>query len=145
MAVVTGSRKALRRCPSKILLVGGGLSIPRLSDAANAPDADAACVTDWVEASARTGAGQFWTVRLPKLHLDDPSQLVQVDHQLNGYAWLVNRTDFDAETVSFLVEDAQTAAWDLPIQAIPDEVIGCGRYRILDFGETELPLGPQRS
>ncbi|MFK0402686.1 hypothetical protein ACIQTT_10180 [Microbacterium sp. NPDC090225] len=128
-----------------ILVVAGGLSIPRLSDAANAPDADAACVTDWVEASARTGAGQFWTVRLPKLHLDDPSQLVQVDHQLNGYAWLVNREDFDAGTVSFLVEDAQTVEWDLPIQAIPDEIVDCGRYRILDFGETELPLGPQRS
>ena len=40
--------------------------------------------TDWVDASGRTGAGQFWTVRLPKLHLDDPSQLVQVDHRLNA-------------------------------------------------------------
>lgn len=128
-----------------ILLVAGGLSIPRLASAANAPDADAACVTDWVDASARTGAGQFWTVRLSKLHLDDPSQLVQVDHQLNGYAWLVNRADFDAGTVSFLVEDAQTVEWDLLIQAIPDDIIECGRYRILDFGETRLPLGPQRS
>ncbi|MFJ4254064.1 hypothetical protein [Microbacterium sp. NPDC090003] len=138
-------RRQLAAVVGVALLVGGGISIPRLASAANAPDADAACVTDWVDASARTGAGQFWTVRLPKLHLDDPSQLVQVDHQLNGYAWLVNRADFDAGTVSFLVEDAQTVEWDLPIQAIPDDIIECGRYRILDFGETELPLGPQRS
>ena len=51
-----------------LLLVAGGLSIPRLADAATRPDADLPCVTDWVDASGRTGAGQFWTVRLPKLH-----------------------------------------------------------------------------
>lgn len=139
------ARRQLAAVATVILLIAGGLSFPRLTSAANAPDADAACVTDWVEASDRIGAGQFWTVRLPKLHLDDASQLVQVDHQLNGYTWLVNRSDFDAGTVSFLVEDAQTAPWELPIQAIPDEIVDCGRYRILDFGETRLPLGPQRS
>ena len=26
-----------------------------------------------------------------------------------------------------------------------DDVIACGRYRILDFGDTALPLGPPRS
>ena len=128
-----------------IVLVGGSASIPRLSAAAEAPDPDLACVTDWVDASGRTGAGQFWTVRLPKLHLDDPSQLVQVDHQLNGYAWLVNRRDFDVGEVSFLVEDAQTVQWQLPLPAVPEKVVDCGRYRILDFGETTLPLGPQHS
>lgn len=128
-----------------LLLVVGGLSIPRLASASQEPDADLTCVTDWVDASDRTGAGPFWTVRLPKLHLDDPARLVQVDHQLNGYAWLVNRSDFAAGEVSFLLEDSQTVEWDLPIQAIPDEIVDCGRYRILDFGETELPLGPQRS
>lgn len=128
-----------------LLLVGGALSIPRLSDAASKPDVDLACVTDWVDDSGRTGAGQFWTVRLPKLHLADPSHLVQVDHQLNGYAWLVNRTDFDVGEVSFLVEDSQTVQWDLPVAVVPDEVVDCGRYSILDFGEQALPLGPQRS
>lgn len=128
-----------------LLLVGGALSIPRLSDAAQQPDPDLACVTDWVDASGRTGAGQFWTVRLPKLHLEDPSQLVQVDHQLNAYAWLVNRTDFAVGRVSFLVEDAQTVQWDLPESAVPDEVIDCGRYSILDFGAADLPLGPAHS
>lgn len=128
-----------------LLLVGGALSIPRLSDAASKPDVDLACVTDWVDDSGRTGAGQFWTVRLPKLHLADPSHLVQVDHQLNGYAWLVNRTDLDVGEVSFLVEDSQTVQWDLPVAVVPDEVVDCGRYSILDFGEQALPLGPQRS
>lgn len=128
-----------------LLLVGGGLSIPRLADAAQKSDPDLACVTEWVDASGRTGAGQFWTVRLPKLHLDDPSQLVQVDHQLNGYAWLVNRTDFEVGEVSFLVEDSQTVQWDLPESAVSDEIVDCGRYSILDFGAASLPLGRAHS
>ncbi|MBO9627286.1 MAG: hypothetical protein J7484_13055 [Microbacterium sp.] len=128
-----------------VLLVGGALGIPRLAAAAHRPDADLTCVTEWVDSSGRTGAGQFWTVRLPKAHLADPSQLVQVDHQLNGYAWLVNRTDLDVGSVSFLLEDAQTVPWQLPVSAVPDEVIECGRYRILDFGAQRLPLGPAHS
>lgn len=138
-------RSALVAATAALLAVGGALSIPRLVAAANAPDPDLTCVTDWVDASDRTGAGQFWTVRLPKAHLDDPARLVQVDHELRGYAWLVNRHDFDVGEVSFLVEDAQTVAWKLPLPAVPEEVIDCGRYRILDFGDTTLPIGPQRS
>ena len=128
-----------------LLLVAGGLSIPRLADAATRPDADLTCVTDWVDASGRTGAGQFWTVRLPKLHLADPSQLVQVDHQLNAYAWLVDRTDFAVGEVSFLVEDSQTVPWGPPQAVLPERVVDCGRYSILDLGTETLPLGPQRS
>jgi hypothetical protein len=128
-----------------LLAAGGALSVPRIVDASAGPDRDLTCVTDWVDASGRIGAGQFWTIRLPKLHVGDPVRLVQVDHQLNGYAWLVNREDFDIDGVSFLVEDAQTVAWQLPTPTIPDEVFECGRYRILDFGDTVLPLGPQRS
>ncbi|WP_407361626.1 hypothetical protein [Microbacterium sp. LBN7] len=128
-----------------LVVVGGALSVPRLAAAADAPDADLVCVTDWVSASGRTGAGQFWTVRLPKLHLDDPARLVQVDHQLNGYAWLVNRHDFEVGEVSFLVEDSQTVQWQLPLAVVPAEVVDCGRYRILDFDDTTLPLGPPHS
>ncbi|MGW9157740.1 hypothetical protein [Microbacterium sp. NPDC055665] len=138
-------RSVLAAVVAVLLAIGGILSIPRLAAAAEAADPDLTCVTDWVNASGRTGAGQFWTVRLPKLHLDDPAQLVQVDHELRGYAWLVNRRDFDVGEVTFLVEDAQTVPWNLPAPAIPDEVIDCGRYRILDLGDTVLPLGPQRS
>ncbi|MFF3026364.1 hypothetical protein [Microbacterium sp. NPDC057944] len=130
---------------SIVLLVAGGLSIPRLAAAAQAPDPDLTCVTDWVNASGRTGAGQFWSVRLPKAHLDDPAQLVQVDNRLNAYAWLVNRTDFAVGEVSFLVEDAQSVQWELPTPAVPESVVPCGRYRILDYGSTTLPLGPPHS
>ncbi|WP_164234027.1 hypothetical protein [Microbacterium hydrocarbonoxydans] len=128
-----------------VLLAAASVSLPRLSAAAQAPDRDLGCVTDWVEGSGRIGAGQFWTVRLPKAHLDDSALLVQVDHRLNAYAWLVNRTDFVVGEVSFLVEDAQTVPWDLPVSAVPEEIVDCGRYRILDFGAQRLPLGPQRS
>jgi len=146
---VMGLAPHLRRQASAViavlLLIGGCLSIPRVAAAASRPDADLACVTTWVEASGRVGAGQFWTVRLPKLHLTDPSRLVQVDHRLNGYAWLVDRTEFEAGSVSFLLEDAQTVPWELPVPAVPDEVVSCGRYRILDFGDAALPLGPDHS
>lgn len=128
-----------------LALFGAALSVPRVVGAVTAPDSDLACVTDWVDASGRTGAGQFWTVRSPKLHLDDPARLVQVDHQLRGYAWLVNRQDFAVGEVSFLVEDAQTQPWQLPRPAIPEEIIDCGRYRVLDFGAVTLPIGPERS
>ena len=127
------------------LLIGGVASVPRIVQAASAPDADLACVTDWVDSSGRTGAGQFWTVRLPKLHAADPARLVQVDHELRGYAWLVDRRDFAVGEVSFLIEDTQTVAWNVPTAATPTAVIACGRYRILDYAPATLPLGPARS
>ncbi|REJ06756.1 hypothetical protein DY023_05230 [Microbacterium bovistercoris] len=129
-----------------VVLVLAGVSAPRLASSASADDRDLRCVTDWVDASDRTGAGQFWTVRLPKLQLDDPARLVQVDHTLRGYAWLVNRTDFEVSEVTFLVEDDASQAWELPPPGVtPDTVIPCGRYRILDYAGHPLPLGPQRS
>lgn len=70
---------------------------------------------------------------------------MQVDHQLNAYAWLVNRTDFAVGEVSFLVEDSQTVPWDLPEAVLSERVVDCGRYSILDLGTEALPLGPQRS
>ncbi len=98
-------------------------------------------MTDWVAASDRTGGGQFWTVRLPKLHADDPSQLLQLHATLDGYAWLVNRHDFQTREVTFLLEDAQSGAFQVPPGAVPDAVIECGRYRIVDFGSHPLPVG----
>lgn len=141
----TRVRPVLAAATAVLLAIGGALSVPRLASAVETADPDLACVTDWANTSGRTGAGQFWTVRLPKLHLEDPAQLVQVDHALNGYAWLVNRRDFEVGAVSFLVEDAQSVPWDLRAWVVPDKTIDCGRYRILDFGETALPLGPERS
>lgn len=130
---------------STALLVIAGLSVPRAVSASQHPNDDLTCVNDWVSASDRTGAGQFWTVRLPKLHLDDASQLIQVDHQLNAYAWLINRSDFAAAEVTFLIEDAQSAPWSLGTDALPVDAISCGQYTIYDFGTQTLPLGPPRS
>jgi hypothetical protein len=138
---------AVAAIPAVALLAAAGAGIPRIAAAASAPDPDTECVVSWVEAAERTGAGQFWTVRLPKAHLDDPRSLVQVDHQLRGYAWLVNRDDFEVGEVSFLVTDALSPAFDLPgdVTMADAEPISCGRYTIHDFGERLLPLGPQRS
>lgn len=129
------------------LVLAAGFGIPRLVQAAGAPDADLACVVAWTDASGRTGAGQFWTVRLAKAHVADPRSLVQVDHELNGYAWLVNRDDFAVGEVSFLVIDDQSVPFALPDGRTTDAAtrVDCGRYAILDFGDEALPLGPQRS
>ena len=130
------------------LVVAAVFGIPRLVQAASAADPDLACVVRWTDASGRTGAGQFWTIRLPKAHVSDPRSLVQVDHELRGYAWLVNRDDFAAGEVTFLVIDAQTVAFALPGgRQLTDAsaVVDCGRYTIVDFGDDPLPIGPLRS
>jgi hypothetical protein len=129
------------------VVVASAVGIPRIASAATAPDPDLDCVVEWTDASARTGAGQFWTIRLAKAHLDDPRRLVQVDHELRGYAWLVNRDDFAIGDVSFLVIDAQSVPFALPDGASIDdaELIDCGRYTIADFGDRALELGPERS
>jgi hypothetical protein len=130
------------------LVAAAGLGIPRLAGLAGAPDRDLACVVEWTDASGRTGAGQFWTVRLPKAHAADPRSLVQVDHELRAYAWLVNRDDFEVGEVTFLVLDDASAPFALPggiTEADASGVVDCGRWTILDFGDRPLPLGPQRS
>lgn len=111
------------------------------------PSVDVACVTDWVAESGRTGAGQFWSVRAPKAYAEDPGDLVQVDFQLNAYAWLVNRGDFAPGTVSFLVTGPESFPFDLPpdLASKTTEMIDCGRYQILDFGRPIVPLGPPHS
>lgn len=127
------------------LLVAGGLSIPRGVAQATAVDTDLVCATEWIDESGQFGAGQFWTVRLPKLHLADPAQLIQVDHALNGYSWLVNRADFDTKTVTFLIEDAQSQNWSLGATGLSIDVVECGRYTIYDLTPDELPLGAPHS
>ncbi|MBD3941143.1 hypothetical protein IF188_05445 [Microbacterium sp. NEAU-LLC] len=129
------------------LVAAAGLGIPSLVAAATAPDADLDCVVRWTEDSGRTGGGQFWTVRLPKTHLADPRGLVQLDHQLRGYAWLMNRDDFAVGEVSFLVMDDQSPAFELPagVSLSDAEMTACGRYTIADFGDRTLPIGPLRS
>ncbi|WP_243228373.1 hypothetical protein [Microbacterium sp. CIAB417] len=134
-------RRTATAAAAVLLLVGAGLNVPRSATAATAPDADLACVTDWIDESGQTGAGQFWTVRLPKLHLADPTQLIQVDHRLNGYSWLVNRADFDTTSVSFLLADEKTQSWEVSLGTMEIDVVDCGRYTIYDLAPEELPLG----
>ncbi|MGW8482734.1 hypothetical protein ACWGJP_06320 [Microbacterium sp. NPDC055903] len=140
-SVRTGGMRVALAAVTVVVVAAAGWSTVRLVGQTRTADADLACTTAWIDASGRTGAGQFWTVRLPKLHLADPAQLVQVDHQLNGYAWLVDRRDFDVAGVSFLIEDSQTQNWVLPADAVPSGVIECGRYTIYDFSPATLPLG----
>lgn len=124
------------------LALAGVVAVPLAAAAAGRGDADLACVTRWVEQSGRTGAGQFWTVRAPKLALADPSQLVQVDHTLRPYDWLVNRGE-RLGPVTFLVEGAADAPYELPagLSPLAATPVACGRYTILDFGSHVLPLG----
>ncbi|MFJ6678279.1 hypothetical protein ACIQLK_04015 [Microbacterium sp. NPDC091382] len=126
------------------LAVGGVVAVPLAIAAAGRGDADLACVTRWVEQSGRTGAGQFWTVRAPKLTLADPSQLIQVDNTLRPYDWLINRAE-GRGPVTFLLQDAASVPFVLPAGAVAADRVECGRYTILDFGSRVLPLGEPRS
>ena len=103
------------------------------------------CVVDWVDASARTGVGTFWTVRAPKAYLADPRRLVQVDWQLNGYAWLVDREDYLADRASFIVTSDEGGPVAAPPGLPEPERIECGRYTILDYGSAVLEIGPAHS
>lgn len=126
--------------------VAGALAAPAAVAAASRADPDLECVVRWVDESGRTGAGQFWTVRGAKARLDDPRNLVQVDHTLRVYTWLTNRTDADGAQVTFLVSDAQTVPFALPagFSLAQAETVACGRYTVLDFAPRVLPLGPPR-
>lgn len=128
------------------LAVAGVVAVPVAVAASGRGDADLACVTRWVEESGRTGAGQFWTVRAPKLALADPSQLVQVDNTLRPYDWLVNRAERRGP-VTFLVEGAADVPFELPAGVSPFDAtrVACGRYTILDFGPRTLQLGNPRN
>ena len=92
----------------------------------------------YVNASERTGAGQFWSVRPVKAQVDDPRDIVQVDANLEGYDWLVNRADYDGASVGYLVSDARAT---LDVNWTPaDETVltgarelSCGRYTITEL------------
>lgn len=124
------------------LALTAAVSAPALARSASTLDADLKCVVDWVNASGRTGAGQFWTVRGPKAYLDDPRRLIQVDHRMEFYEWLVNRADLSGRgQVTFLVEGPRTVPFELPL-TVPDvdaPRIDCGAYVIVDYG-TPIPV-----
>ncbi|MBA8816945.1 hypothetical protein FHX48_002039 [Microbacterium halimionae] len=130
-----------------VVALGGMLlslqSVQKLSEnRETASSASLQCVVGWVNATHRTGAGQFWSIRAPKAYIDDPSQLLQVTWNLRPYAWLVNRDDFNMKSASFLIVDAQSHDFELPVGWSLDSAtqVGCGRYTIYDFGPVELPI-----
>ncbi|SFR74862.1 hypothetical protein SAMN05428970_1806 [Agromyces sp. CF514] len=129
---------------SVVIVVLGGIGVVRLATTPTAASSDSlACVVDWAGATDRDGAGQFWTIRAPKAYAADPAMLLQVTHDLHPYAWLVNRTDFEVPSVSYLVTDSQSEEFVLPegVSLEDAATVDCGRYTIHDFGSTEIPIG----
>ncbi|HEY5225147.1 MAG TPA: hypothetical protein VIJ18_19130, partial [Microbacteriaceae bacterium] len=119
------------------------IAIPRLSTAANSIDPEVRCVDQWVTASGEIGVGEYWTIRGPKAYLPDPSRLIQVNSDLNAYSWLVNRADFDATRASFAVESSADPPLHIPaaLRTTATQVTHCGRYTIVDYGRSALPIG----
>lgn len=98
-------------------------------------DADLACLVSFVDEADYTGAGQYWSIRLPKSQLEDPRKLIQVDHQLQGYDWLVNRDDYRDAKIHYLVTESGQARDVEFAPADPGVLAGastlnCGRYTI---------------
>lgn len=141
------NRRVLIGIGSVAALTAVVLGVPTIVAAANRQDSDLACVTTWVNKSGQTGAGQFWTVRLPKAHLMDPHHLVQVTATMHPYNWLINRADNTVPAVSFLLLDDQSTPFKLPDGKTLNDatIITCGRYTIADFNDHPLQLGTPRS
>ncbi|MGV8912510.1 MAG: hypothetical protein ACOH14_07840 [Rhodoglobus sp.] len=116
------------------------LVLPAAEQRSTEQDASLACAVDWVNDSGAVGAGQFWSVRAVKTHLDDPAQLIQTDFALRDYAWLVDRSDFDQREISFLIVDDQSLPFTLPpaAETLPSTTIDCGRFQILDYSPASV-------
>lgn len=119
-------------------------SFPMASRSIRAAEDSLACTVNWINKSGKVGAGQFWSIRAVKANLNDPSQLVQVDYRMNGYAWLVDRKDYEHSAASFLLTDSQTYPFELPAQVRDREptTVDCGRFQIADYGTSRIPIGP---
>ena len=76
-------------------------------------------------------------------YLANPAQLVQVDPAFDRYEWLVNRAVHSPTGVTFVIQTDRDLPYVYPGGRSPASTqIDCGQYRILDFGHTEIPLGP---
>lgn len=147
---VWASVRRLPVLPKRAAIVGGIAYVTTLAVVGAAligtslPDRSLSCVTSWVNHQDRTGAGQFWSIRAIKANVDDPDRLLQVDPNMNGYGWLVNRADFDVRSVHYLITDSQSFEFQLPLSthvAAP-KVVDCGRWTIADYGDEAIPVGP---
>lgn len=124
-------------------LLGGTLAaiaFPSAVEQATATDPSLDCAVEWVNESGAVGAGQFWSVRAVKTHINDPAQLIQTDFALRDYAWLVDRADFAQPAVAFLIIDDQSDGFTLPPgrEDLPSTTIDCGRFQIVDYGPAEI-------
>ncbi|EAR24691.1 hypothetical protein A20C1_11451 [marine actinobacterium PHSC20C1] len=124
-------------------LVGGvvfAAALPAAIQRATIQDPSLTCAVSWVNESGAVGAGQFWTVRAVKTHIEDPTKLIQTDFALRDYAWLVDRADFAQPVVSFLIVDEQSSPFTLPPAAeyLPSTTIDCGRFQILDYSPMSI-------
>jgi hypothetical protein len=141
------SRSSARRIVlvgTSVLVAFGITASTQIASAVSTSDASIDCVTSWVTASHRVGAGRFTTIRGPKAYLTDPRQLVQVTPSFAGYLALVNRDDYRATHVSFIVSDAANPA-PRPPSGLPTAaptLTRCGRYTISDYHRNVLPVGP---
>jgi len=127
-------------------LLGGVLfvvALPTAVQRATVQDPSLACAVEWVNESGAVGAGQFWSVRATKTHIDEPAHLIQVDFALAGYGWLVDRADFAQPAVSFLLIDDQSDPFTLPPGSadLASTTIDCGRFQILDYSPASIPVG----
>lgn len=140
-------RRALMALAGVLAVVISVAAGTQIAAATQRTDSSISCLTSWVTASHRIGAGRFFTIRGPKAYLADPRQLVQVNKSFDGYLWLVNREDYAVQRVSFVVSDTTTAPPAVhPIPGAPlPTVTTCGRYTITDFGAPALPIGPLTS
>ncbi|NEM92407.1 hypothetical protein [Galbitalea soli] len=137
---------ALASVAAVAALGAGSGAVPRIVASVRDADSSVRCVDDWVNQAGVRGAGTYWTVRAPKAYASDPRMLVQIDADLNGYAWLVDRADYPAGAISFLVIDAQsTIPHPLDLAPIRPPTISCGRYTIVDYRAHPLHLGPTHS
>ncbi len=124
----------------------GLVALPAAVHAATSVDESLTCAVDWVNDTDRVGGGQFWSIRAIKAHVDDPARVLQVRPSLQGDGWLIDRGDFVRHTsVSFLISDWHSSGWQLPESAqwLPFTIVECGRFRITDFGDAQIELGPR--
>ncbi|MBH0054994.1 hypothetical protein I6E74_12540 [Salinibacterium sp. SWN139] len=131
---------ALAALPAFLGGVLTAFALPAAVERATATDPSLQCAVDWVNESDAIGAGQFWSARAVKAHLNDPAQIIQTDFALHDYEWLVDRADFAPSAVSFLIVDDQSAPFTLPPAAenLPSTTVDCGRFQILDYSPASI-------
>lgn len=135
-----------RSITAALAIIGFGVcaikTVPQLTAASKSGDPSIQCVVQWVTASGRTGAGEFWTVRGPKAYLHDPTQLLQTTNTLAPYPWLVNKFDDTSAYISFVITSSSDPPLHFPGFPPPKQgaTTTCGRYTITDYWPSTFTL-----